>query len=32
MDSETNLLGQTGFEYMTPEQYVEHIETFIQKK
>jgi len=32
MDSETNLLGQTGFEYMTPEQYVSHIQSFINKK
>ena len=32
MDSETNLLGQTGFEYMTPEQYVTHIQSFIKKK
>jgi protein disulfide-isomerase len=32
MDSETNLLGQTGFEYMTPEQYVTHIQSFIKNK
>ena len=32
MDSETNLLGQTGYEYMNPEQYVAHIQTFIKNK
>jgi protein disulfide-isomerase len=32
MDSETNLLGQTGYENMTPQQYVAHIEKMISKK
>jgi protein disulfide-isomerase len=32
MDAETNLLGQTGYEAMSPEQYVNHIQTFIKKK
>lgn len=30
MDAETNLLGQTGFEYMSPEDYVTHIQGFIK--
>ena len=32
MDSETNLLGKTGFESMTPQQYVENIQRMISKK
>ena len=32
MDSETNLLGKTGFENMTPQQYVENVQKMISKK
>ena len=32
MDSETNLLGKTGFESMTPQQYIENIQWMISKK
>lgn len=32
MDAETNLLGQTGYENMSPQQYVAHIEKMISKK
>jgi len=32
MDAETNLLGKTGFENMTPQQYVENVQKMISKK
>ena len=32
MDAETNLLGKTGYEYMTPDEYVAHIQKMIPKK
>ena len=31
MDAETNLLGKTGYEYMTPDEYVAHIQKMIPK-
>ncbi len=32
MDSETNQLGQTGYESMTPQQYIENVQRMISKK
>lgn len=31
MDAETNLIGRTGYEAMTPKEYIAHLESFINK-